>query len=290
MVSLILATYNRYEVLKDFLNSLSDCQVLFEIIILDQNHGNILDDLIENYIEMGLDIRHIKLKERNLSLARNHGISISKYNIIGFPDDDCYYEFNTLDIITRHFSILDSDILVGKWVETGYKYYDGILNIQKADVLNFTGIPLSSITLFFRKEIFYKVGGFDERLGVGLWFGAGEETDLIIRSTLMDFKITFDPEVAVHHRYKLESKVNFNLYFNRQKGSGAIYAKNALSKYVIIRGLISPLYRILISFNYIKSVNSLFIFFGRCLGMLVWIYKYGFVRNNSEFCRIKGIY
>jgi len=289
MISLVVATYNRLEVLMNFFDSVLNSGVKFEIVLIDQNDLLDLKDLIHKYRSFGLDIEYIKISEKNLSKARNFGISICKYDIIGFPDDDCFYDPSTLLNIVNHFENNITDVLVGRWLEIDFKYRKGLIPLDRSEILNFKGIPTSSITVFFRKCCLEKIGGFDVRLGVGQWFGAGEETDLIIRATKAGFFICYDYNVIVHHKFvKVEDYVNYNLNFKRQRGVGAIYIKNKMPVYIILRGLFSPIWRALFCFNSIMFINNILIFSGRIIGSFFWLLKYS-NRENAYFSRINQI-
>jgi glycosyltransferase involved in cell wall biosynthesis len=273
MISLVLATYNRFDELTIFLNSLLHSMVVFEVIIVDQNDILNLDSIISKYINKGLDIHHIKIKEKNLSNARNIGIANAKYDIIGFPDDDCFYEAETIKNIVNEFERQNADIIIGKWVEYEFKYSDHIKVISTRDILSFKSCPFSSISIFAKKNVLNTLNGFDTRLGVGQWYGSGEETDLIIRTTQKLSKIIFAPNVRVHHEYNKFSKSGIQKYkqtISRSRGTGAVYSKNNLPIQVILRGLFSPLFKSLFCFSFSEILDNLCVFYGRVTGFTKW--------------------
>jgi glycosyltransferase involved in cell wall biosynthesis len=276
MISLILATYNRYEELSIFLDSVLHSTVVFEIIIIDQNELINLDSIVSEYRNIGLDIVHIREEEKNLSKARNIGIANAKYEIIGFPDDDCTYEKSTLNRVSDFFSSKKIDILIARWVENSYNYSNLSQIINKKDILNFRTCPLSSITIFSSKSTLEHLNGFDQRLGVGQWFGAGEEIDLIVRAAMDNFNIYFFPQILVHHKFVnniIGNRIEKNKYLYRARGTGAIYAKNNFRFVIIIRGLLSPMFKCFSSFNYKSIINNMFVFWGRLTGFIVWNIK-----------------
>ncbi|HEX8278702.1 MAG TPA: glycosyltransferase, partial [Segetibacter sp.] len=78
-ISAIVATLNRKDQLFALFNSLlHNSNVNLELIIVDQNDGNFLHDVIVDYQDK-LDIKHVKFKHKHLSKARNFGVSLAKY-------------------------------------------------------------------------------------------------------------------------------------------------------------------------------------------------------------------
>ena len=273
MISLVLATLNRYNELVVFLDSVINSKILFQIIVVDQNDAIKLEPIISKYHNLGLNIVHIKTSERNLSNARNIGIADALYDIIGFPDDDCFYESETLSNIVKAFEISNADIIIGKWVENNYEYADFIKDISGKQIMSFNSCPLSSITIFAKKNVLNILNGFDKRLGVGQWYGSGEETDLIMRANIQHYKIVFTPKVIVHHKYNNMSNIFLQTYqqiISRARGTGAIYSKNNLPMLVILRGLFSPLFKCIFCFS-LKTIRmNQCMFYGRLTGFIKW--------------------
>lgn len=273
MISLVLATFNRFKELEIFLDSVVDINIEFEIILVDQNDTINLVNLVEKYRILGLKINHIKLEIKNLSLARNIGISHAKYDIVGFPDDDCFYEVETLNNVIREFEKQKADILIGKWVENDFKYEDRVHEISKKKILSFKSCPVSSITIFAKKDVLTNLNGFDIRFGVGQFFGAGEETDLMIRAVQNQYKIIFDPKILVHHKF---NRINdfgdqkLQTLISRARGTGAIYFKNNLPIFIILRGVFSPIFKSLFCFSRQLFLYNIVVFYGRVSGMFMF--------------------
>jgi glycosyltransferase involved in cell wall biosynthesis len=70
-----------------------------EIIFVDQgNNKEIINDFNKK-----LNIIYLKIDEVSLSKARNYGFKYAKGDIIGFPDDDCWYDKNYLVEVHNYF-------------------------------------------------------------------------------------------------------------------------------------------------------------------------------------------
>jgi glycosyltransferase involved in cell wall biosynthesis len=255
MISLVLATLGRVREVERLLETLN-AQVNrdFEVIVVDQNTDDRLCSVLDRAVAGGLSVKHLRLQPPNLSEARNLGISEASGEIIGFPDDDCWYEPGTLDSVA---GVIDGNGkvggVVGYWVEQNAALPSAarIGELHAWEWERFRGGDASSITLFFRLSVLKRLGGFDVRFGVGRWFGAGEETDLVLRALRSEVVLWRVSEVRVHHDFgNRDSRISMKAISNarqRGRGTGGLYAKHALPFYVISRGFISgwlkPLFR-----------------------------------------------
>ncbi len=246
-ISLILATVGRTETLHRLVDSLA-AQTLhgFELIVVDQNSDDRLQPVLQRARSLGLTLRHLRHSPPNLALARNTGIAAAGGRWLGFPDDDCWYEPHTLErMLLRTLRRDRPQGIVGHWVEQDPAHPPGALSWERSS--RFRDLPVSSISLFFSRELLQQVGGFDGRLGVGQWFGAGEETDIVLRALRCGALIAYEPEVRVHHRAEPPARAMSAAMRRavqlRARGAGALYAKHRLPAWVILRGLLSPLLR-----------------------------------------------
>ncbi len=252
-----------------------------ELIIVDQNLDDRLAVAVEAAKAGGLAVNWLRFGERNLSAARNAGIAIARGNVVGFPDDDCWYE---PDVVAKVSEVLDSDpglgVLVGMWVEqaggTATERYVLSANAWR----QFRGGHASSISLFWRKSIIVELGGFDRRLGVGGWYGGGEETDAIISGLVKGVRMEYNPTVRVHHPFGVTTAKPLPIGVvcrnarRRGRGTGALYAKHRLSPLVIGRGLLAPLLKSILGFaRPIDVIKNAFVCMGRLEGMIRWTLK-----------------
>lgn len=228
-ISLVMATINRKIEVKKMLQSLSkQVYTNFEVIIVDQNKGNILDEILKDFSD--LDIKHIKIDKKGLSLARNIGLNYVSGDIIGFPDDDCQYKDETLYEVNNFFKeniniaavtgtvIRDIDEKAGNKVVFVNKY-----NIWKKGI---------SFTMFFRKNVIDKVGAFDEMLGVGSGtpFGSGEETDYMLRIIEKNFSLCNTDRILVYHpEEKWDNKDIYKKVYSYSRGYMYVLKKHNYS-------------------------------------------------------------
>lgn len=123
-------------------------------------------------------------KKLSSSQSRNKGIEfLLSHNVsfryLMFPDDDTTFDasfFDLYDRVIQGNTILNVLCQETKKPYSNYHIKDGAL-LRKRDVL-FVGC----VRLLLSRETFYKVGFFDEQLGIGAKYGAGEDGDYFLRA------------------------------------------------------------------------------------------------------------
>jgi len=246
--SLILATVGRTDELDRMFASLAaqTCRD-FEVIVVDQNPDRRLLPHLERAVSLGLVVRHIKQREPNLAAARNAGAEAAIGEALGFPDDDCWYEPDILEKVMARFLQPDHPRgVVARWIEQNEQPPLATILSWKRSCA-FRDVPVSSITLFCSRILCRRIGGFDSRLGVGQWFGAGEETDFVLRALRTGALFAYEPAARVHHAVaskKPDAAPQMRqTHLCRARGTGALYAKHRLPWWVIARGLTAPVLR-----------------------------------------------
>lgn len=200
LFSLVVCTVDRVDQLRRLLDSLLvQSNKDFEVIVVDQNEDDRLFRLLGYYSNL-LPLSKTKAP-RGLSASRNVGIRLARGEIIGFPDDDCWYYPDTLYEVARHFSPT-LDVLNGRTVDvTGADSINQYLHhptpIDKWNVWN----AHNSNALFMRREAIQRLQGFDETLGIGpnSRFPAGEDVDIVLRALEMGMLAAYDPRISVLH-------------------------------------------------------------------------------------------
>jgi glycosyltransferase involved in cell wall biosynthesis len=174
----------------------------FEVILVDQNEDDRLATTLMAY-EGSFPIRVFR-QGAGLSKARNRGIRESTGEILAFPDDDCWYPPRLLETIDKTLEArselagvtgraMDED---GTLVGSAHWDSDGGW-IERTNVWR----RGCSITIFLRRATVEMTGFFDEATGAGSGtaYGAGEETDYLLRAIEKGARILYDPTIVVHH-------------------------------------------------------------------------------------------
>jgi glycosyltransferase involved in cell wall biosynthesis len=265
-ISLIVTTINSYENLYRLFNSLRH-QTLpkkyFEIIFIDQSVSNNLHNLIFTFSD--LSINYLPHKIDTLSKIRNYGISNSKGNIIGFPDDDCWYYPETLLNVYNHFNsntdcislcgrIFDKNTntnLVKKWPS------------KNTIVNSWNFYFLASATTLFTKNKLY----FNEEIGPGTKYGSCEDVDYFFK--LMKNKFFFyNINIIVMHPKMNAHELSEYKSLNYGLGFGYFFKNNftPINFILYITSLIYLVYRIvkyLITFKIKYARVLIYSLFGR---------------------------
>lgn len=200
-ISLIVATFGRSAELGRLLESVAgqDCPDL-EVIVVDQNRDDRVLRAIEPFAGR-LPLVHC-VSQPGATRARNVGLAVASGDIIGFPDDDCWYPPNLLRRVSGFLSAsAEWDGIIGHTVDE-----HGRATLPWSDGAGPLSASMSwrrSVTYvyFLRRGAALGVGGFDVSLGPGAGtpWGAGDDNDFMLRALENGARVYFDPELTVHH-------------------------------------------------------------------------------------------
>lgn len=280
-VSLILATVGRTAEVGRCLRSLAaQTDRNFEVLLVDQNPDDRLTPFVQEAYGTGLQLMHLRMTTPSLSGARNLGLTKASGEIIGLTDDDCWYDQEAIGAIRHAFQITPLlDGAVAQWVEQSTARASGPASgaLSLEAWRRFRGGDASSITLFFKQSLFARLGGFDERFGIGQWFGAAEETDFVLRALGSGAQLVHCPQAKVHHHFGggLSGPLLLVAHNSRKRarGTGGIYAKHHLSTWTVIRGFHAPMLLPLIRGKFRAAAIGAFVSLGRLEGFLRWKLK-----------------
>lgn len=271
MISLITATLGRVQEMEILLDSLAaQTYKNFELIIVDQNSHTLLEEMSEKYAKT-MNIKYIRSDVKGLSYNRNIGLKHSVGDIVGFPDDDCFYDKRILENV------------VGSLSSNSYMF---VAAEMKDPETNF--IWLKRIDTFvFRKNI-YKyclscnifvrrnpLVFFDERMGTGARFGSGEESDYLWSVLKKKDVGAFLKDAYIYHSYN-NSSFDIHRAYTYGLGFGALFKKEIFyrknTEYVLI--YVCYLLRILV--GCVVKKNRIFYYYtllGRIKGFYLFHIK-----------------
>lgn len=274
--SLVMATYGRVDEIKRFLGTL-DQQTFrnWELIVVDQNPDDRVAKILPSDDER---IRRIT-SPVGVSKARSAGIAESSGDVVGFPDDDCWFSAPTfLENVAKHFLQDPSlDILSGRSAD-----FDGSAGHVwplKAQQLTERSVWFcaTAYTLYFRKRVINSVNTFDHRLGPGAntaW-GAGEEIDFLLRALRHSTKAQYEPSLLTYHPAKkdLDANVLKARAASYAMGAGAVMRNNDVSPAVLLYFSARSLFgfiRSLALFDAEDAERYAAVLLGRLLGWVTW--------------------
>jgi glycosyltransferase involved in cell wall biosynthesis len=243
-ISLVIGTLGRTEQLKLFLDKVClQSYQRFELVIVDQNQDQRIDAVLRDY-QAHLSIVHLRTSP-GLSKARNLGLKYCSGEIIAFPDDDCWYP---PDLLSRVVKLLDSDYagVTGRQLDAQDRDAGPRYDREPGpiDLYNVWERGISSC-IFLKKEAVAAVGDFDEALGVGAGtpYGAGEETDYLIRVVKSGLQLYYRPDLFVRHppsEQTITPKMLQRTYFYGA-GMGRVLSKHDYPLWFKARALSRPL-------------------------------------------------
>lgn len=278
-LSLVVATLGREAELQRLCVSLRDQRTQdFELIVVDQNHDERALRALAAFPDR-TRLKVLRVDGRGAAWARNRGLEHARGHWVAFPDDDCWYEPETLSAVLDAVSADAAlDGVVGHWVELGPAPAPAVLD--GAHFRRLSGIPASMIVQFYRRAGLEAAGGFDERLGPPAYHAGGEETDLLLRVLARGGRIAACPGVRVHHAVYTPregaARAAFARVLPRARGTGALYAKHRLAPGVVLRGLGAPWARALGCLHRpARAARELALGVGRAQGWWVWRRRYG---------------
>lgn len=245
-ISLIICSFGpRVKALDKLVDSLIHLnEPHLQCIIVDQNDDNRLYECV-NKLNQHVSVKHLRCRP-GLSRARNLGLLHAQGRIVGFPDDDCWYESDTLiqamNAIERN---LTASVVTGKIIDECGKPYihnrwpKAIQSVSLKDAIKY----VASSAMFLDRELIENQGGFDEEMGVGATYGSCEEIELVRRLITSGVKVIYDPSIRVRHpQYQSNRNVLSSLKsYQYGLGFGYLLGKEKLGVVAFSRYLIAPL-------------------------------------------------
>tara|TARA_R110002050_G_scaffold237905_1_gene374011 strand:+ start:22572 stop:23465 length:894 start_codon:yes stop_codon:yes gene_type:complete len=170
-----------------------------------------------------IDFLQINTERLSLSKARNIGINYLLKNEINFehimfPDDDTTFSNVFFD---RYKDYINSDenYLIDVYCFRSSNLFKPVKYVE-GEFLNRRNFEAAmSVNMIINYKTFVQVGIFDERLGVGAKYGAGEDADYYIRAC--DFS---------HHRF-IYIKTLFNFHPSSSNKFSKMKLKQIINKY-----------------------------------------------------------
>ncbi|AEG15643.1 glycosyl transferase family 2 [Desulfofundulus kuznetsovii DSM 6115] len=220
-VSVVIATYNRAELLRQCLISLfkargvEDCA---EVIVVNNRSTDHTQKVIDELVTVYPSIIYVEEATPGLSHARNKGINTASGDIVAFIDDDVEIDEGWLDALLAAFADPDVAAVGGKvlppkgveipeWLPpirmyllSIFDYGDELRPYTKKECL-----PGGNMAV--RRWVFEKVGVFTTCLGRRQHkLLGGEEVELYHRIIANKGKVLYQPSMIVYH--KIGERIN----------------------------------------------------------------------------------
>jgi len=251
--SLVVTVFNEEKTIDRLLNSLAkQTEKADEIILIDGGSTDRTVEKIKAFKSLKPLPQVIIAKGATIAQGRNRGIEEAKNEIIAMTDAGCEVHPDWFEKITKPFERKDVDIVAGFYRMTGnlvfqkcLACYLGVLP-ERLDPENF--MP-SFRSVALKKEIWQKVGGFNEKLEQ-----CGEDTLFNYQAKQSGAKFLTIKEALVDWEMPKTLKEAFQKFYHYAKGDGqinikphnlkilAIYSRYLLGILLLILGLSVPIF------------------------------------------------
>jgi glycosyltransferase involved in cell wall biosynthesis len=276
LVSIILPTYNRVDLLKDSVDSvLKQTYKNFELIVIDDGSS---DETLSFMASLKDErIKLISQKNMGRSSARNNGLRVAEGNLITFIDSDDLYlprkielQVNFLDNEEKFdFVYTSADCFVGNTTDIPvHRYLASAAGDIYEDIAAYIPLTICLPTVMFRRRILDEIGLFDTKLD------RFEDTDYW-RRVSQKFQIGAIEEITclirTHDGNTIEGLSTKLLRRQVRQYGKKILTDDLEDHGYVIFSLVSNLYR---HYAWAISSNSL----GNVVGFLLyleseWLYK-----------------
>ncbi len=196
MISVIVPAYNAERTIGACLQSLehqSFPRDQYEVIVVDDGSSDSTSGVASGY-----QASVIKQPRRGPGAARNYGASVARGDALLFTDADCVPAPDWIARMLEAFS--ESDVvgvkgaygthqrgLVARFAQQEFEdKYDWVRAAPRIDIVD-------TYSAAYRRDIFQKAGGFDERLR------QAEDVELSYRLAIQGHRMIFQPAALVYH-------------------------------------------------------------------------------------------
>jgi len=253
-ISVIVCTRDRPETLRDCLRALQAIRYQpVEILVVDNApSANTTREIVCELGRSDPRIRYTCEPRPGLSMARNHGLAMAKYELLAFTDDDVVVEPAWLIALAAGFAA-DPEVAcvtgpVASWsLDTAAeRYFDsrypwaGALSPRLYDLTTHrdesrlypfkAGLFGTGANFAVRRTIVSKLGGFDPILGAGGPGKGGEDLDIFLRIILTGHRLCYLPSALVWHRNRTDDAALSDQVYAYGHGLGAYIAKRLLTR------------------------------------------------------------
>src|SRR3954452_8521202 len=202
-LSVVLPTRNRPDLLERCLQTLYAAGLRDddEVIVVDSaSTGDGAQRIASKY-----GAHFVRLEESGVSRARNAGWRTAHHELVGFIDDDVRVHPGWPDAMAAALAEPGNAFVAG-WIGVPPEQAGAIdpqPYIVLPDRIRFDRDSpryfAAGANMGVRRSLLATIGGFDERLGAGTFFGAAEEADIFDRLIALGHFGEYRPEVRVDH-------------------------------------------------------------------------------------------
>jgi glycosyltransferase involved in cell wall biosynthesis len=240
-VSVIVATYNRCDVVRGAVESLMNQDsrgTSYEVIVVDNNSTDATRRTLEELCSKYENLSYHFEPQQGVSYARNRGIAAARAPILAFTDDDIKPASNWVASVSEGFRRFpEADCIGGKvlpqtatefpsWLTSKHWTPLALLDMGDEplvlDVLNGPGLVAANLAV--RAAVFKEVGLFQPELQrVKSFIGSLEDHEFEMRLGAAKKRLMYLPELIVYAQV-LDERLNKAYHRRWYRGHGYFYA------------------------------------------------------------------
>jgi GT2 family glycosyltransferase len=246
--SIIIATYDRTDSLRQLLTGIRDhfgrLDIKHEVIVANNSRDNAIARRIDHVVEEfraggGAEFRLVREPLAGKCRAQNAAMREARGAILAFFDDDVEVTPHWLGAAAEFFQRERFDVMQGPiLIPPELQHNERFLRAQQRfRTINFVQYPpqlreiktLTGANMAVRREVFCKVGGFNEDLGPGR-SGISEDVEFAQRVIRSGGRIGYEHRAAVYHLVDWSRLTEdfFRLRHEQQGRSRLIYKQQSL--------------------------------------------------------------
>lgn len=220
--SIIIPTYNRPQKIRACLESLSLLHYprdRFEVIVVDDGSKILSRAVASDFLDR-LDITLLTQANAGPAAARNAGAKKASGEFLAFMDDDCTSSPDWLQNLANRFVQIPDHAIGGRTLNAlpENPYSTASQNLLNASYAYHNPIPtqaafFASNNLAVPAAPFHSIGGFDSA------FKTSEDRDFCDRWRHRGFRMTYAPEVVIHHSHPINFYLFWRRHFNYGRGA-----------------------------------------------------------------------
>ena len=204
-VSVVMCAHNETGVIERQLRALAvqECDEPWELVVVDHRSTDATSQVTESFRERFPHLTILRLNSGfGLAHARNSGVRVAQGSKIIMCDADDEVQPGWLLAMSHALAIHD---IVGARLDPASINPPWLIRTrglgQTHEIPSFLGAPWSyGAGLGFRRLVFDKLDGFDERL-----VGGGEDCDFGLRASASGFCTVFVPDAVVRYRFRADT-------------------------------------------------------------------------------------
>jgi GT2 family glycosyltransferase len=234
--TVLIASRERPEMLIDTVESVLSAQrVPRQIVVVDQS-GQPHPEIAALGDARDCEVRYVHSATSGLARARNVGLREASEDVVVILDDDMLVQDDSLELLLAGdgdrgpTTVTTGRLLAAPPERPGLTQPPGALTTRTEPEV-FRGpqprqvVPGPNVAI--PRRVLLEIGGYDERLGAGTRFPAGEDHDLSLRLLDAGCEVRHVPEAVVLHRSWRDRREIVRLRWGYARGVGGFYAKHA---------------------------------------------------------------